>query len=104
MHEEEKYCSDKNCKVKTQQEAIVCVPVTVTPYANVGEIVSECCGAPIISYKGNSCKGIENGSCSFTISQKIRVQIPVDFGADTTVGGTFVDCECIKDEKKPDIF
>ena len=98
MFEEEKheYCTEENCDTKAKQMATVCVPVTVTPFAKVGTICTECCGRPMISDRHEHCKGIENGSCKFTISQKIKVEIPVEFGANTTVSGTFVECENMK--------
>ena len=86
-------CPENNCVAKAHQVANVCVPITITPFANVGGIKTECCGKPVVSFKP-VCKGIENGSCKFTVSQKIKVEIPVEFGANTNVGGTFVECEC----------
>lgn len=93
------YCSEKNCVAKAYQPATVCVPVTVTPFANVGSIKTECCGKPIVSHK-NDCKGIENGNCKFTISQKIKVEIPVEFGSNTSIGGTFIDCDYPKEAEE----
>ena len=96
MFEEEKhdgYYEGGRCDTKAYQSAVVCIPVTISPFAKVGTIVTECCGKPVVSGKHCNCKGEENGSCKFTISQKIKVEIPVEFGANTTVGGTFVDCE-----------
>ena len=101
MFEEERhddFGTGEICDTKAKQSATVCVPVTITPFAKVGTISTECCGRPMISTKHEHCKGIENGSCKFTISQKIKVEIPVEFGANTTVGGTFVECDCDKDE------
>lgn len=99
MFEEEKYekshYSGERCDTKAFQSATICVPVTIAPFAKVGTIVTECCGRPEVSQKHTKCKGVENGSCKFTISQKIKVEIPVEFGANTTVGGTFVECECL---------
>lgn len=104
MFEEEKreeYYEGGKCDTKAYQSAVVCIPVTISPFAKVGTIVTECCGKPVVSEKHCNCKGEENGSCKFTISQKIKVEIPVEFGANTTVGGTFVDCECSEyDENK----
>ena len=102
MFEEEKHdemhYGEERCETKAIQTATICVPVTIAPFAKVGTIVTECCGRPEISQKHCGCKGVENGNCKFTISQKIKVEIPVEFGANTTVGGTFVDCECQEPE------
>ena len=100
MFEEEKhndYCGEERCDTKAFQTANICVPVTITPFAKIGTICTECCGKPLISNRHEHCKGIENGNCKFTISQKIKVEIPVEFGANTTVGGTFVECEHMHD-------
>lgn len=107
MFEEEKhddFYAEERCDTKAKQEATICVPVTITPFAKVGTICTECCGRPIVSNKHGHCKGIENGSCKFTISQKIKVEIPVEFGANTTVGGTFVECDCDKEEHHDDHY
>jgi len=95
---EELHIPEANCIAKAEQAATVCVPVTVTPFANVGKIMTDWCGKPVVSFKNKPCRGVENGSCKFTISQRIKVQIPVEFGANTTIGGTFVECECVPHE------
>lgn len=105
MFEEEGYknpCTDDGCDSKAKQSATVCVPVTITPFAKIGTIFTECCGKPTISNRHGECKGIENGSCKFTISQRIKVEIPVEFGANTTVGGTFVECNDVKTDEITD--
>lgn len=100
------HCSKQNCMAKAHQVANVSLPITVAPFANVGSIMTECCDKPVITMKQEHCKGVENGTCRFTISQKIKVEIPVEFGANTIVGKTFVDCDCMmppppkNDEKK----
>lgn len=102
MFEEERHeelCTEERCDTKAHQTATVCVPVTITPFAKVGTICTECCGKPMITSKHHRCKGIENGNCQFTISQKIKVEIPVEFGANTTVGGTFVECEHMNEDE-----
>ncbi len=38
------------------------------------------------------CSGVKNGSCAFTISQNICVQVPVEFGATAQVGDAYVNC------------
>ena len=91
-------CSEEECITKAYQSANVCLPVTVTPFANVGEIKTECCGDAIISRDDKCCKGAPNKSCRFTITQKIKVEIPVEFGANTNVGGTFINCDCTREQ------
>ncbi|MEG2002786.1 MAG: hypothetical protein RR107_06820, partial [Clostridia bacterium] len=74
------------------QSASICVPVTVTPFATTGATRTKCCGNPVVTSGKNTCGGIKNGACSFTISQDICVAVPVSFGAAAVVGDTFVNC------------
>lgn len=83
---------DQVCPAVGYQSAAICVPVTVTPYAHTGAPFTECCGEPVVTSGENICCGIKNGSCCFTISQNIRVAVPVQFGAATTVGDAYVAC------------
>ncbi|MEF9915996.1 MAG: hypothetical protein RR275_05060 [Lachnospiraceae bacterium] len=83
---------DQTCPAVGYQSASICVPVTVTPFAETGVTVTKCCGSPVVMPGKNTCGGVKNGSCSFTISQDICVAIPVVFGATATVGDTFVSC------------
>ena len=46
------------------------------------------------SQSATVCKGIVNGKCDFVISQKIQIDLPVEFGATVKVGDTYVDCDC----------
>ena len=88
----------------------VCVPVTVTPFANYveGTAKTKCCGDPVVGPGNKPCSGTKNGSCTFTLSQLICVEVPVDFGANVDVGDTYVDCkeasekDICKDCKKED--
>lgn len=78
----------------------VCLPVSVKPCVRVGNIKTECCGRPILSSsRAEKCcnKGCEEGSCHFTIIQKMKIEIPLEFTADTDVDNLFVDCE-LKDD------
>lgn len=76
----------------------VCVPVTVTPFANVGVPRTFCCGDPVITPGTTSCNGTRNGSCTFTITQEICVEIPVEIGVNAVAGDTFVQCGNATDE------
>lgn len=83
---------DMTCPAKGFQKISVCVPVTVTPFAIAGKTITKCCGNPDVDPGNTTCPGKKNGSCFFTISQTICVEVPVDFGARAMVGDTFVDC------------
>ena len=70
----------------------ICAPVEVRPFAEAGETITKCCGAATITPGDYSCPGEVNGSCFFTISQKICVEVPIVFGATTIVGDAAVEC------------
>jgi len=80
------------CPAVGTQRVSVCLPVTVTPFARVGNIEFSCCGNAVVMPGVRQCPGIENGTCSFTITQVMCVKVPVDFGAETDVGEAFVNC------------
>lgn len=84
--------SDLTCPATAYQSASVCVPVTVTPFAVVGDTVTKCCGDPVVTPGKNTCDGNKKGSCVFTITQDICVTVPVEFGASAEAGDTFVSC------------
>ena len=67
------------------QEVDVCVPVTVKPFANVLAPKIKCVGTPVVCAGEGECKGNCGNVCKFTISQKIKVEIPVIFGAKAEV-------------------
>lgn len=99
---------DQTCPAIGYQSSSICVPVTITPFANAGATHTKCCGLPVVTPGINTCGGLKNGTCSFTISQDICVAVPVDFGATASVGDTYVNCngasaqdictECGKDD------
>lgn len=83
---------NQSCPTVGYQAATVCVPVTVTPYANAGATVTKCCGAATVIPGRQICSGIKNGVCSFTLSQNVCVAVPVEFGANASVGEAYVEC------------
>ena len=54
----------------------------------------ECLGKPIIRKGTTHCEGKHKETCKFTISQKMRIEVPVAFSAKTEVGPAMVDCKC----------
>ncbi|WP_033166312.1 hypothetical protein [Clostridium sp. KNHs205] len=93
--EEELIPCEKTCPTSAFQLATVCVPITVVPYAKAGIPTTTCYGEPYVSPGKKECCGRPNGTCSFTLSQKILVEVPVVFGAKAVVGNTSVDCDCV---------
>lgn len=85
---------DQTCPATAYQQATVCVPVVVRPFASAGIPITFCCGDPIVTPGPVSCVGTPGGACSFTITQNICVEVPVIFGARTRVGTpAVVECE-----------
>lgn len=84
--------SDGSCPAVGYQRVDVCVPVMVTPFAKTGSTITTCCGDAVVTPGATPCDGVKNGTCAFTISQTICVEVPVAFGATATVGDTFVNC------------
>ena len=82
----------QTCPAIGYQSASICVPVTVTPFAQAGATITKCCGTPVVTPGREICGGVKNGSCVFTITQDICVAVPVEFGATATVGESFVNC------------
>lgn len=100
--------SNESCPAVGYQKVSVCVPVTVMPFAHAGAVRTKCCGAPVITTGDGNCEGKKNGVTTFTLSQTICIEVPIDFGATTAIGDTYVnslgvssydicsdcDCEC----------
>ncbi|HPO03955.1 MAG TPA: hypothetical protein PLV37_00385 [Bacillota bacterium] len=80
------------CEGVAYQTSTVCVPVTVTPFAVTGTTTTFCCGMPVVAPDTNTCPGVLNGSCVFTITQDICTAVPVDFGATAVPGSPSVLC------------
>lgn len=88
----------QTCPAVGYQSASICVPVTVTPFAQAGVTSTRCCGTPVVTPGRDVCAGVRNGACFFTITQDICVTVPVEFGAVATVGDSFVSCNGASDQ------
>jgi hypothetical protein len=80
------------CPATGYQMSSVCVPVTVTPFANPGTTTTVCCGAPVITTGVAECVGVPNGDCRFTITQNLCTAVPIEFGASAQTGTPSVSC------------
>ena len=89
---------NQTCPAVGYQRVSVCAPVEVKPFAIPGATRTTCCGKPVIKPGKATCHGDRNGSCFFTISQKLCIEVPVEFGANTVVGDTFVKCLGVSQE------
>ena len=87
-----------DCQTVAYQDVEVCVPVTIKPFANVSTPKIKCEGSTVVC-PGDDCKGKCGNICKFTISKKIRVEIPVVFGAKAEVGAADIDCGGLGVEK-----
>ncbi len=73
------------------QYADISLPVDIDPSAAVGRIETEWLGEPIVVCRKEHC----GNTCKITITQKVRVTIPITYCVVTCVGDPDVDC-CIK--------
>lgn len=101
---QEKYkdeCEDKEkdkdkvgCTAVGYQDVNVCIPVTIKPFGEAGNAKTQCMGKAVVTPGCDICPGKPGDVCKFTISQKLRVEVPVVFGARAEIGEASVDCEC----------
>ncbi len=84
------------CESVFYQKEMVCVPVTVTPFANPGTAKATCCGEAVVT-AGGQCSGSRK-SCSFTITQSLCIEIPISFGAVIETGDAVVQCGGVSEE------
>lgn len=89
--QEKKSMDVGTCPVNATHETTACVPVSICPFAEPGPISIENCGAPVVNCGGEPCCGVVNGRFEFTISQKMKINIPIIFGADVAVGEAYVN-------------
>jgi hypothetical protein len=61
------------------QDATVCVPVTLTPYAKTGEMVALNCSPPQIARYACALH-VPEESATFTVIQDVRIAVPIEVG------------------------
>lgn len=107
------------CPVDICHDTKACVPVTINTFAEAGEPIVECCDSPEIKPGSKCCGCKEDCKCEFTVTQTMRIQLPLFFGADIGVGEACIEaggtsalsngecssctrheCECIEEECK----
>lgn len=100
-------CSEsQGCTRTVFQQATVCVPVTVRPFAVPGEAVTICCNEPVVTSGTAVCTPSGVTECTFTVKQTLCIEIPITFGADVSTGNISTvcerasvdECECLRDE------
>jgi len=80
----------EECEVTVSQNIGVCVPVTITPFAEVGPIDVTCCGPATVST--TPCQIGAPTSCTFYVRQNICAEVPVIISAEAESGETVVSC------------
>ncbi len=89
-------CGDApSCTNTFYQNETVCVPVTVTPFATSGTARATCCGEPVIT-PGGECPANQD-SCTFTVTQSLCIEIPIEFGAVIETGSASVQCGTVSE-------
>lgn len=87
MHEKQSV-NVEACPVCASHEATAYMPVSIDVFAEHGTPTVDCCGDPQVTF-GETPRGGDS-SCDFTVSQRIQICIPMAFGADVTVGSSYV--------------
>jgi len=87
----DKYTLDGGCPANAFEEVTVTVPVTVRAFADVGHVDLKCMGPAMITRNCDDLPGTPYAVSKFTIRQKLRVEIPVVFGAEADVGEGHID-------------
>lgn len=98
--------STQGCTQTVFQQATVCVPVTVKPFAIPGEAVTICCDDPVVTNGTSFCTPSGRTECTFTVKQTLCIEIPIIFGADVITGNVSTtcdgastnECECLMNE------
>lgn len=89
---EMQYLGDNACPTVIRHDATACVPVCIRPFAEPGPVVVECAGNPEVRSGCGRGESKDCGCCEFTVSQKMRINIPIAFGAGVQVGEVYVSC------------
>lgn len=92
-------CPTQPCKMDLTHSSNVSIPITIAPFSKIGTIETKCCNEPIITLNSTDPSGEINSVCNFIITQKVCVKIPVEFGANTTIGATYVECLGVEIDK-----
>lgn len=85
--------TEVGCTESCYREISVSVPIAIKPFGEVGNAKTECVGNAVVIEKYNPCDKKCDNLCKFTITQKLRVEVPVIFGARAEAGDACVDCD-----------
>ena len=95
------------CPANVKEEAKVTVPVAVRAFAEVKDVELKCQGEPVVTCNSQETPGCPGAVSRFTVSQRMRVTIPIVFRAETEGGEghvVFSLCpgECPCKDKEPE--
>lgn len=79
------------CKNVVHEDVCLSAKVVIDPIVDIGPISTHCLSKPEII--PCECKCDSKGTCSFVVRQRICVEVPIAFGADTTADPLGVECE-----------
>ena len=82
------------CPTMGYQDVNVCVPVTIKAFGEVGNATTKCLGKAFITSGCAPCVSGSGDVCKFSVSQKLRIEVPIIFGARAEAGETVIDCDC----------
>ncbi|MBE5812485.1 MAG: hypothetical protein E7314_02370 [Clostridiales bacterium] len=85
--------TEVGCTESCYRDISVSVPITIKPFGEVGNAKTECVGNAVVIEKYDPCDKKHDNSCKFTITQKLRIEVPVIFGARAEAGDACVDCD-----------
>lgn len=77
------------CKGMVHQSVCVQAGVTIRPHVEVGRIRCRCLGGPHIG----ACSGELLENCTFTVSQRICVELPLEFSAIAVAEPSGITCD-----------
>lgn len=78
------------CETTVFQNLDVCVPITITPSALVGDIDVRCCGPATVSLE--PCPTTGPTACTFFVRQRLCAEVPISFSAIGDDGIARVTC------------
>lgn len=76
------------CDTVVSETVCVQADITISPKVEVGTIETYCVGSPVIG----PCQGNKVEECTFSVSQRICVQIPLTFSAEASAEPTGIVC------------
>ena len=90
------------CPTTSYQDVNVCIPVTIKAFGEIGNVKTQCLGKAVVASGCDTCKGKCDDVCKFTVSQRLRVEVPIIFGARVEGSDAMIDCGCAENADECD--